>query len=100
MLERESLATEIREGVANPRDEKITGLIMRGNGSRRVKNKMTDGDEFKGVKKQSDKRIISSDTELSKNYKRSRIGDVPGKELKILKAVQNTKKGRKNTDCR
>lgn len=61
---------------------------------------MTDGDEFTGVKKQSDKRIILSDTELSKNYKRSRIGDVPSKELKLLKAVQNTQESKKNTDCR
>lgn len=69
MLERESLATEIIEGVADPRDEKIQGMIMRGNGSRRVKNKMTDGEEFKGVKKQSDKRIILRDTNLARIIK-------------------------------
>lgn len=42
MLERESLATETIEGVADPRDEKPKGMIMRGNGSSRVKNKMTE----------------------------------------------------------
>lgn len=69
VLERESLATEIIEGVADRRDEKIQGMIMRGNGSRRVKNKMTDGEEFKAVKKQSDKRIILSDTILARIIK-------------------------------
>lgn len=60
---------------------------------------MTKGQEFQESRSKVLKRIISNSTEITKNYKRSRIGDKPCKELKILKVAQNTEK-KKNTDCR
>lgn len=52
---------------------------------------MTKG-EFQESRSKVLKRILSSGSEITKNFKRSGIGDILCKELKILKAAEKKRK--------